>query len=88
LSDRITRLNLYAHVCADVCYTITIEALVVTLVHYLSGNIELSVILCLPSGNDNHLEGLSDDLLQLINVYQLKPFKAKVNNPFYGTLYT
>ena len=61
---------------------------VVTSVHYLSGNIELSVILCLPDGDDNNTEGLSDDLLQLINVYQLKPFKAKVNNSFHDTLNT
>ncbi|XP_020273424.1 uncharacterized protein LOC109848374 isoform X1 [Asparagus officinalis] len=43
----------------------------------VEGNIELSVILCLSGGCDNHMEGLSEDLLHLINVYQLKPFKAK-----------
>lgn len=47
-----------------------------------AGNIELSVILCLSGGHDNRMESLSEDLLQLINVYQLKPFNAKVSPPF------
>ncbi|KAJ6823207.1 putative inactive tRNA-specific adenosine deaminase-like protein 3 isoform X2 [Iris pallida] len=44
----------------------------------VEGKIELSVIVCLSSGHDNPMEGIPDDLLQLINSNKLSLFKAKV----------
>ncbi|XP_008782062.1 tRNA-specific adenosine deaminase TAD3 isoform X2 [Phoenix dactylifera] len=44
----------------------------------VEGKIELSVILCLSSENENHMEDIPNDVLQLINAHQLSPFNAKV----------
>lgn len=44
----------------------------------IQGKIELSVILCLSSEKENHLEGIPNDVLQLISTHQLSPFNAKV----------
>lgn len=42
------------------------------------GKIQLSVILCLASENDNQLDSVPKDVLELINSYQLSAFITKV----------
>ncbi|XP_039117507.1 LOW QUALITY PROTEIN: tRNA-specific adenosine deaminase TAD3 [Dioscorea cayenensis subsp. rotundata] len=44
----------------------------------IEGKVELAVILCLSFGSSEHMEGMPNDLLQLLNNYQLSPFIARV----------
>ena len=46
---------------------------------YLTGQIQLSVILCLASEGENQLDSLPPHLQELIASFQLSPFIAKVS---------
>lgn len=48
----------------------------------LAGKIQLAIILCLASQNENPLDGIPNDVLELINSYQLSAFITKVGYPF------
>ncbi|XP_077242340.1 tRNA-specific adenosine deaminase TAD3-like [Tasmannia lanceolata] len=45
---------------------------------YVTGKAQLSVILCLSLGQDHQLDGIPNDVLKLINEFQLHPFITKV----------
>lgn len=50
--------------------------------NYLAGKTQLAIILCLASENENPLDGIPNDVLELINSYQLSAFVTKVGYPF------
>ena len=50
--------------------------------YFFAGKIQLAVILCLASGNENPLDGIPNDVLELIDSFQLSAFTTKVGYPF------
>ena len=47
----------------------------------MTGQTQLSVILCLASEGDDELDSVPPHLQELISSYQLSPFIAKVGSP-------
>ncbi|KAF7824923.1 putative inactive tRNA-specific adenosine deaminase-like protein 3 isoform X2 [Senna tora] len=58
------------------CFCYIVQLL--TLEIYVTGQIHLSVILCLASEGDNQLDSIPPHLQELISFYQLSPFITKV----------